>query len=109
MAAVDFDIADDEAVIRPVIGHALDFLPRLVRDEDLRAGRHLRCVRHIDFRAAIHVEELVVLRDGDRVVGDAALDLGIDIHVPRGNENIAIRQDAASDLVIRLTVLVDIV
>ena len=109
MTAVDFDIADDEAVIGFVIGNALDFLPRLVRDEDLRAGRHLRGVRHIDFRAAIHVEKLVVLRDGDRVVGDAALDLGIDIHVPRGNENIAIRQDAASDLIIRLTVLVDIV
>ena len=112
MAAVDFDIADDETVIGFVIRHALDFLSllvRLVRDEDLRAGRHRRCVRHSDFRAAIHVEELVVLRDGDRVVGDAALDLGIDIHVPRGNEDIAIRQDAASDLVIRLTVLVDIV
>ena len=109
MPAVDFDITDDEAVIGFVIGHALDFLPILVRGKDLCAGRHLRGVRHIDFRAAIHVEKLVVLRDGDRVVGDAALDLGIDIHVPRGNENIAIRQDAAADLVIRLTVLVDIV
>ena len=109
MAAMNFDITDDEAVIRPVIGHALDFLPRLVRDEDLRAGRHLCCVCHIDFRAAIHVEELVLLRDVDRVIRDAALDLGIDIHVPRGNEDIAIRQDAASDLVIRLAVLVDIV
>ena len=109
MAAVDFDITDDEAVIRPVIGHALDFLPRLVRDEDLCAGRHLRCVRHIDFRAAIHVEELVVLWDGDLMIRHAALDLGIDIHIARGNEDIAIRQDAASDLVIRLAVLVDIV
>ena len=109
MPAVDFDITDDEAVIGFVIGNALDFLARLVRDEDLRAGRHLCHVRHIDFRAAIHVEELVVLRDGDRVIRDAALDFRVDIHVPRRNEDIAIRQDAASDLVIRLTVLVDIV
>ena len=109
MSAVDFDITDDEAVIGFVIGNALDFLPRLVRDEDLRAGRHRRCVRHVDFRAAIHVEELVVLRDVDRMIRDAALDLGIDIHIARGNEDIAIRQDAASDLVIRLAVLVDIV
>ena len=109
MPAVDFDITDDEAVIGFVIRYALDFLPRLVRDEDLCAGRHLCCVCHIDFRAAIHVEELVVLRDGDRVIRDAALDFRVDIHVPRRNEDIAIRQDAASDLVIRLTVLVDIV
>ena len=109
MTAVDFDIADDEAVIGFVIGNALDFLPRLVRDEDLRTGRHRRCVRHIDFRAAIHVEELVLLRDVDRVIRDAALDLGIDIHIARGNENIAIRQDAVADLVIRLAVFIDIV
>ena len=108
MPAVDFDIADDETVIGFVIRHALDFLPILVRDEDLRAGRHLRGVRHSDFRAAIHVEELVLLRDVDRVIRDAALDLGIDIHVPRGNEDIAIRQDAAPDRRIRLAVLVDI-
>ena len=109
MTAVDFDIADDEAVIGFVIGNALDFLPRLVRDEDLRAGRHRRCVRHVDFRAAIHVEELVVLRDGDRVIGDAALDFRVDIHIARGNEDIAIRQDAAAELVIRLAVFIDIV
>ena len=109
MAAVDFDITDDEAVIHFVIGNALDFLPRLVRDEDLRAGRHRRCVRHSDFRATIHVEELVVLRDGDRMIRDAALDFRVDIHVPRGNEDIAIRQDAAADLLIRLAVFIDIV
>ena len=112
MPAVDFDIADDETVIGFVIRHALDFLSllvRLVRDEDLRAGRHRRCVRHSDFRAAIHVEELVVLWDGDLMIRHAALDLGVDIHIPRGNEDIAIRQDAAADLVIRLAVLVDIV
>ena len=108
MTAVDFDIADDEAVIGFVIGNAFDFLPRLVRDEDLRAGRHLRHVRHIDFRAAIHVEELVLLRDGDRMIRDAALDFRVDIHIARGNEDIAIRQDAASERRIRLAVLVDI-
>ena len=109
MPAVDFDITDDEAVIRPVIGHALDLLSRLIRDEDLRTGRHRRCVRHINLRAAIHIEELVLLRDGDRVIRDAALDLGIDVHIARGNEDIAIRQDAAAELVIRLAVFIDIV
>ena len=108
MTAVDFDIADDEAVIGFVIGNALDFLPRLVRDEDLRAGRHRRCVRHVDFRAAIHVEELVVLRDVDRMIRDAALDFRVDIHIARGNEDIPIRQDAAAERRIRLAVLVDI-
>ena len=109
VSAVDFDIADDEAVIGFVIGNALDFLPRLVRDEDLRAGRHRRCVRHIDLRASVHIEELVLLRDGDRVIRDAALDLGIDVHIARGNEDIAIRQDAAAELLIRLAVFIDIV
>ena len=108
MPAVDFDITDDEAVIGFVIGNALDFLPNLIRDEDLRAGRHLRHVRHIDFRAAIHVEELVLLRDGDRMIRDAALDFRVDIHIARGNEDIAIRQDTAPDRRIRLAVLVDI-
>ena len=106
---MDFHVADDEAVIRPVIGHPLDLLPRLVRDEDLRAGWHRRCVRHIDLRAAIHVEELVLLRDGDRVIRDAALDLGIDIHIACGNEDIAICQNAAAELPIRLAVFIDIV
>ena len=109
VSAVDFHIADDEAVIRPVIGYPLDLLPCFVRDEDLRAGWHHRCVRHIDLLAAIHVEELVLLRDGDRVIRDAALDLGIDIHIARGNEDIAIRQDAAAELLIRLAVFIDIV
>ena len=109
VSAVDFHIADDEAVIRPVIGYPLDLLPGFVRDEDLRAGWHRRCIRHIDLRAAIHVEELVLLRDGDRVIRNAALDLGIDIHIARGNEDIAIRQDAAAELVIRLAVFIDIV
>ena len=109
VSAVDFHIADDEAVIRPVIGYPLDLLPCFVRDEDLRAGWHHRCVRHIDLLAAIHVEELVLLRDGDRVIRNAALDLGIDIHIARGNEDIAICQDAATELVIRLAVFIDIV
>ena len=109
VSAVDFHIADDEAVIRPVIGYPLDLLPGFVRDEDLRAGWHRRCIRHIDLRAAIHVEELVLLRDGDRVIRNAALDLGIDIHIARGNEDIAIRQDAAAELLIRLAVFIDIV
>ena len=98
LAAMDFDVIHDEAVICPVIGHPLDLLPilvRLVRDKDLRTGRHRRYVRHIDLRAAIHIEELVVLRDGDSVIRDAALDLGIDIHIARGNEDVAICQDAA--------------
>ena len=109
VSAVDFHIADDEAIIRPVIGYPLDLLPCFVRDEDLRAGWHRRCIRHIDLRAAIHVEELVLLRDGDRVIRNAALDLGIDIHIARGNEDIAIRQDAAAELLIRLAVFIDIV
>ena len=109
VSAVDFHIADDEAVIRPVIGYPLDLLPCFVRDEDLRAGWHRRCIRHIDLRAAVHVEELVLLRDGDRVIRDAALDLGIDVHIARGNEDIAIRQDAAAELLIRLAVFIDIV
>ena len=98
-AAMNFDITDNEAVIRPVIGHALDFLPILVRDEDLRAGWYHRCVRHIDFRAAIHVEELVLLRDVDRVIRDAALDLGIDIHITGRNEDVTIRKDAGANIV----------
>ena len=109
VSAVDFHIADDEAVIRPVIGYPLDLLPCFVRDEDLRAGWHRRCVRHVDFRAAIHVEELVLLRDGDRMIRDAALDLGIDIHIARGNEDIAICQNAVAELLIRLAVFIDIV
>ena len=109
VSAVDFHIADDEAVIRPVIGYPLDLLPCFVRDEDLRAGWHRRCIRHIDLRAAIHVEELVLLRDGDRVIRNAALDLGIDIHIARGNEDIAICQNAVAELPIRLAVLIDIV
>ena len=109
MPAVDFDITDDEAVIRPVIGHALDLLSRLVRDEDLRTGWCLPCVRHINLRAAVHIEELVLLRDGDRVIRDAALDLGIDIHIACRNEDIAIRKDAAANLLIRLAVFIDIV
>ena len=95
VSAVDFHIADDEAVIRPVIGYPLDLLSILVRGEDLRTGRHRRCVRHIDFRAALHVEELVLLRDGDHVIRDAALDLGIDIHITGRNEDVTIREDAA--------------
>ena len=109
VSAVDFHIADDEAVIRPVIGYPLDLLPCFVRDEDLRAGWHRRCIRHIDHRAAIHVEELVLLRDGDRVIRNAALNLGIDIHIARGNEDIAICQNAVAELPIRLAVLIDIV
>ena len=109
VSAVDFHIADDEAVIRPVIGYPLDLLPCFVRDEDLRAGWHRRCIRHIDLRAAIHVEELVLPRDGDRVIRNAALDLGIDIHIARGNEDIAICQNAVAELPIRLAVLIDIV
>ena len=107
--ALDFDITDNEAVIVPVIGNVLDFPACLVRHEDFRTRRHFRYIRHLDLRAAVHVKELVILRDSDRMVCHAALDFGIDIYIARADEDIAIGEDARPELVIRIAVRIDIV
>ncbi len=107
LTAMDFDVIHDEAARLKIIGEPVCPFAGGPLHADRAAGRYFAGTGDSDLLVPIHIVQGVILRDGDIEIGHSALDGGIDIHIAGADENISIRQDAASQISALLSAIIE--